>query len=77
MAKKKTIEEKPKVVASKPRELRDDEVRKAFKSYFVKIKRKLKLDASLEQVLWLHLKATGNNKPELFDKGIENFGYKV
>lgn len=59
------------------RPLREDEARKAFKSYFVKLKRKLRLDASLEGVLWLHLKATGNTQPELFDKGVQHFGYKI
>lgn len=76
MAKQAQKVEKKDVV-SKPRELRDDEVRTAFKNYFVKIKRKLKLEPSLEQVLWLHLKATGNDKPDLFNKGIEHFGYKI
>ena len=60
-----------------PREKREDEVRSDFKRYFVKLKRKLKLDSSLEDVIWLHLKASGFAKEELFDKGIENFGYKL
>lgn len=65
-----------KVIKAK-RELREDEVRKAFKSHFVKLKRSLKLDASLEEVIWLHLKATGNDKPELFERGVRHFGYKI
>jgi len=59
------------------RVLRDDEVRKEFRNYFVKLKRKLQLDAGLEDIIWLHLQSTGNDKPELFNKGVENFGYKV
>lgn len=79
MAKKKKEEEKKMQteVVKKPRELREDEVRTAFKNYFIKVKRKLKLDPSLENVIWLHFKSAGFAKPELFDKGIENFGYKL
>lgn len=70
--------EKPKMTVEKPkRPLRDDEVRKQFKSYFVKLKKNLKLESSLENILWLHLKSTGNDKPELFEKGVRNFGYRV
>lgn len=74
--KKKKVEttttiEKPKRV------LREDEVRREFKTYFVKLKRNLKLNAELENIIWLHLKSTGCDKPELFDKGVENFGYKL
>lgn len=57
--------------------LREEEIREQFRQYFVKLRRKIKLEANLENVLWLHLKSSGFNKKELFDKGIENFGYKV
>jgi hypothetical protein len=59
------------------RELREEEVKKEFKQYFIKLKRKLDLDPNLEGVLWLHLKSAGFAKPELFSKGIEHFGYKL
>jgi len=68
--------EKTKVIKT-ARPLREDEVRKEFRNYFVKIKRQLKLDPSLEGVIWLHFKAAGFDQPEKFDKGIENFGYKL
>lgn len=78
MAKKKKEEVKEvKMVVKPPRELREDEVRKEFRSYFVKIKRKLNLDPSLEEVLWLHLKSVQCAKPNLFDKGVKNFGYNI
>lgn len=61
----------------KVKEKKESQVRRDFKQYFVKLKRKLSLDPSLEEVIWLHLKATGFAKEELFDKGVENFGYKL
>ena len=48
------------------RPLREEEVREQFRVYFVKLKRKLELDPNLENVLWVHLKASGFNKKELF-----------
>ena len=79
MAKKKNTEnENPVQTFTKPkRELRDNEVRKEFKKYFVKLRRKISLNGSMENVLWLHCKAAGFAKVELFDKGIANFGYKL
>ena len=79
MAIKKNIENKnPVQTFTKPkRELRDSEVRKEFKKYFVKLKRKLDLSGDMENVLWLHCKAAGFAKVELFDKGIANFGYRL
>ena len=59
------------------RPLREEEIKEEFRKYFVKLKRKLKLSSSLENVLWLHCKAAGFAKPESFDKGIRHFGYKI
>lgn len=73
----KTVEPLNLVVEPKKRELREEEVREEFKKYFIKLKRKLKLDPSLENVIWLHFKSAGFAKKELFDKGIAHFGYKV
>lgn len=79
MPRKKKIENKPPVQApvKKKRELRPEEVRKQFKQYFIKLKRKLNIKNDMEQILWVHCKAIGCDKQELFDKGVENFGYKV
>jgi hypothetical protein len=51
--------------------------REEFRKFFVKIKGKLKLDKSMEEVIWLHLKASGFNKKEDFEKGIKHFGYSL
>lgn len=57
--------------------LREKDVREDFRKYFVQLKRKLKLDASLENVIWLHFKAAGFDSKERFDDGIRHFGYKI
>lgn len=77
MAKKKKDMEIKMEIVKAPKPMREDQIRKEFSNYFIKLKRKLKLDPSLEEVLWLHFKASGFDKPEMFDKGIENFGYKL
>lgn len=68
-------EQKSTLVEKKPRKMREDEVRECFRKYFTKLKRQLKLDSSLEKVLWLHLKSIECDKVELFDQGVKNFGY--
>jgi hypothetical protein len=56
---------------------KDSENREDFKKYFLRLSKKLNLDKSLEEVIWIHLKAIKCDKKELFDKGIEHFGYKI
>lgn len=51
--------------------------REEFRKYFLKINKKLQLNKSLEDVIWVHLKTIGCDKKELFDKGIKHFGYKI
>jgi hypothetical protein len=48
--------------------------RKDFKKYFIKLKRKKNLSDKMEEIIWLHFKASGFDKKELFDKGILHFG---
>ena len=48
-----------------------------FRKYFLKLAKKLKLENYLEEVIWIHLKNIKHDKKELFDKGIEHFGYKI
>lgn len=55
----------------------EKEKKEAFRQYFIKVKRKLGIAPNLEGVIWMHLKAIGCDKPEDFEKGIENFGYKL
>lgn len=59
------------------RALTEKECREAFRVFFIKVKRKLNLSPSLEGVIWTHLKSIKHDKPEDFEKGIENFGYKI
>jgi hypothetical protein len=59
----------------KPQE--KDTSREDFRKYFLKLSKKLKIDKTLEEVVWIHLKTIGCNKKELFDKGVKHFGYKI
>lgn len=54
-----------------------ESAREEFRKYFVVLKRKLNLAPELENVIWLHLKATGNDKKEKFNEGVQHFGYKI
>ena len=54
-----------------------ENIREEFKKYFVELRRKLKLAPELEDVIWLHLKATGNDKKDKFSEGVRHFGYKI
>lgn len=51
--------------------------REDFRKYFLTISKRLKLDRTLEEVIWVHLKTIKHNKKEMFDKGIKHFGYKI
>lgn len=54
-----------------------DNNREEFRKYFLKLNKKLNLNKSLEEVIWIHLKTIQHDKKELFDKGVEHFGYKI
>ena len=54
-----------------------DNNREEFRKYFLKLNKKLNLNKSLEEVIWVHLKTIEHDKKELFDKGVEHFGYKL
>lgn len=54
-----------------------DNNREEFRKYFLKLNKKLNLNKSLEEVIWIHLKTIKHDKKELFDKGVEHFGYKI
>lgn len=54
-----------------------DNEREEFRKYFLKLNKKLNLNKSLEEVIWIHLKTIKHDKKELFDKGVEHFGYKL
>lgn len=50
------------------------EPRAAFRKFFIRVKDKLKLSPDMENVLWKHLVATKNDKPDSFENGLKNFG---
>lgn len=54
-----------------------EDTREEFRKYFVGLKRQLNLAPELENAIWLHLKATGNDKKEKFNEGVQHFGYKI
>ncbi|CAK0741438.1 DUF2934 domain-containing protein [Azospirillaceae bacterium] len=59
------------------RALTEQEKRESFRLFWAKARRKYKqYNHSLEQILWIHLKASGYDTPEKFDQGIEHFGLK-
>jgi hypothetical protein len=62
--------------AQKKKEAVEDS-REEFRKFFIKIKGKLKLGRDLENVIWMHFKASGFDKKEKFQEGINHFGYKL
>jgi hypothetical protein len=54
-----------------------EDSREEFRKYFLKLNKKLNLNKSLEEVIWIHLKTINHDKKELFDKGVKHFGYKI
>lgn len=56
--------------------LSDDETKEEFRLYWAREKYKYGKSKELEQILWLHLKASKMDKPEQFEDGIAHFGLK-
>lgn len=56
--------------------LSEEEKREKFKLFWAQNRKKYGNPKELENILWLHLKATGNIEPEKFDSGILHFGLK-
>lgn len=50
--------------------------RDAFSSFWASAKKEYKRDREMEDILWAHLTASGFDKPELFEKGLQHFGLK-
>jgi hypothetical protein len=59
--------------AKEAAEVKEDS-REEFRKFFAQKKSKLNLSASLESVVWLHLKAYGFDKKESFSSGLKHFG---
>lgn len=58
------------------KEMTEKEKRMQFKLFWAKEKTKYKKSRSLEEILWLHLKATKQDEPEHFEDGLRHFGLK-
>ena len=65
------------LAAEKAPKQEQSDSRDEFRKYFLKLNKKLKVDKSMEQVIWIHLKTIQCNKKELFEQGIKHFGYKI
>jgi hypothetical protein len=52
------------------------DTREAFAAFWAIAKKDYRKSKDLEDILWAHLKASGFDKPELFEKGLEHFGLK-
>lgn len=53
------------------------EVREAFRTFWAMNKKKYNKTKDLEHILWVHMKAAGFDRSDLFEEGIEHFGLKV
>jgi hypothetical protein len=53
-----------------------ENTRDEFRKFFIKIKSKLNLDKSMEEVLWVHFKSSGFDKKDKFQEGLKHFGYR-
>lgn len=59
------------------KKLSDAEKREQFRLFWAQEKQKYgKAAKELEQILWVHLKASKLDEPEQFEKGIAHFGLK-
>lgn len=57
--------------AAKQKELNQ---RDEFRKFFAKKRDKLKLDSSMEHILWLHFLNSGFAQKEKFEDGLKHFG---
>jgi hypothetical protein len=56
--------------------LSEEQKRNAFREHWAQEKYKYGKSKDLEQIIWLHLKATSQDEPEKFEDGIAHFGLK-
>jgi hypothetical protein len=50
--------------------------RQQFKLFWTQNRKKFGKSKDLEPILWIHLKATGNDQAEKFEDGMAHFGLK-
>ena len=60
----------PKVILS------ETDRRNKFKLFWAQARKQFGKPKDLESILWIHLKATGNDHPDNFENGIAHFGLK-
>jgi hypothetical protein len=56
--------------------LSDEEKREEFRLYWAQEKSKYGKSKDLEEILWLHLKASKMNDPSKFEDGLNHFGLR-
>ncbi len=61
---------------AKEEKLEEHEKRELFRLFWAENKYKYGKAKDLEQILWLHLKASKLDDPQDFDKGLAHFGLK-
>lgn len=54
--------------------LSEDEKREQFRIFWAQEKYKYGKSKDLEQILWVHLKASKHDDPEKFEAGLKHFG---
>lgn len=59
-----------------PKTLSEEEKREQFRIFWASEKSKYGKTKDLEQIIWLHLKATKMDEPEKFENGLQSFGLK-
>jgi hypothetical protein len=61
-----------------PRQIKlsDQQKREQFRIFWAQAKRKYGKTKDLEEILWLHLKASKMDEPDMFAKGLLHFGLK-
>lgn len=70
-ARKAAWEEKNKPVK------KQENTREEFRKFFIQLKKKLNLKPELENIMWLHFKASGFDSKEKFEAGTKHFGYEI
>lgn len=65
-----SLYKEPKVVLSEASR------RQQFKMFWARSRKRYNASKELEPILWIHLKATGNDQPENFEGGVAHFGLK-
>jgi len=60
----------------KAKELSEAARQHQFKLFWTQNRKKYGKPKDLEPILWIHLKATGNDQPDKFEDGMAHFGLK-